>query len=317
MKPAVIMNPRAGGGAAGRRWPAIHAELERRVGSAEVRITRSAGHGAALARALAAEGFDPIIAAGGDGTLSEVANGILATTGGAHLGVLPLASGGDFARTLGLATIAQALDALATGETRAADVVRVQFHGASGQSSTRYFINAASIGLGALAAQGVRGWKRVLPARTRYLAAAAPALAQQRAFAIRLRLDGGPAIESNAATLILANGRYIGAGLLVAPTAEIADGLMEVVLVERLGLVEVAANVGLLYSGAIDSHPKVRHWRARTVEVDGGPAPAELDGDPAGTLPLEAEVLAGAIRILCPAGFRSTPSAAYRGAKRV
>jgi len=317
MKAAVIVNPRAGGGAAGRRWPSVRPELEKRLGRVEVRVTQSPGHGTALARELAAAGFDPIVAAGGDGTLDEVANGILAARSDARLGVLPLASGGDFARMLGLATIAAALEVLAAGESLAADAVRARFRDSNGEAGERYFINAASIGLGAVAALGVRGWKRLLPARVRYLAAAAPALARRRAFAVCLRLDGGPPFESSIATIILANGRYAGAGLLLAPAAEIADGLMEVVLVERLGLAEVAANAKLLYSGAIDSYPKVRHWRARRVEAEGERVPLELDGEPVGTLPLEAEMLPGCIRILCPAGFSgATHSAASQDVKR-
>jgi diacylglycerol kinase family enzyme len=100
----------------------------------------------------------------------------------------------------------------------------------------------------------------------------------------------------------LANGRYQGGGILIAPQAAIDDGLIDVTLVERAGLVEVAANLRLLYSGDIWSHPKVHHWRAVRVRAEAEPAaPLELDGEPLGTLPLEAEVLPRALRLILPA----------------
>jgi len=314
MRAAVILNPRAGGGAAGRRWPSIRHEVERRLGRVEIRRTESPGHGTTLARELTAAGFDPIIAAGGDGTLNEVVNGVLAVDAGTRLGVLPLASGGDFARALGLGGIGVALDSMAAGATRDVDAVRVRFRDAAGTTAERYCINAASIGLGALAARGVGGWKRVLPARVRYLAAAAPALLQRRAFQVRLRSDGGPALESSVAMVILANGGFVGAGLRLAPGADISDGLLEVVSVERLGLVEVSAHARLLYSGAINSHPKVSHWQARRVEVAGDCVPLELDGEPVGTLPLEAEILLRRVRILCPLASQGRSAPAQREA---
>ncbi len=86
---------------------------------------------------------------------------------------------------------------------------------------------------------------------------------------------------------------------MIAPDARIDDGLLDVTLIEHVRLGELAANVGLLYSGAIYTHPKVHHWRASRVHVETEPegTPVDLDGEALGTAPLEAEVLPGAWRL--------------------
>jgi YegS/Rv2252/BmrU family lipid kinase len=275
--------------------------LARRLGPVEVRFTRKAGDAAALAAELASAGFDPVIAAGGDGTMNEVVNGLLSTGCDVRAGVLPIASGGDFARTLGLGGLSGAVETLAAGYCRRVDVIRSRFRSPEGKAE-RHFINLASIGLGALVAQDVReGW-RFLPGSMRYLAACIPRLAAGCVFNVRLFLDGIETGTFDATIVSLANGRYQGGGILIAPAAAIDDGLIHVTLVEHVSLAEVVRNLRILYSGAIYGYPKVRHWQAKSVRAEAqSGAPLELDGEPVGTLPVEAEVLPHALRLISPA----------------
>ena len=306
MAAAAIVNLHAGAGAARHRWPAVARLLEARLGPVAAHFTEGPGHAMLLAHRLAGAGFDPLIAAGGDGTWNEVVNGVLASGCSVRVGVVPLAKGGDFARTMGLAGPGHAVETLAAGAVREVDVVRVGFCGPAGEASERHFINIASFGLGAEAARRVGGWSRVLPGRARYLAAALPTLAAGRGFDVRLWLDDAGPSEFHATTVALANGRYQGGGILIAPQAAIDDGLIDITLVERAGLAEVAAHVRLLYSGDIYSHPKVHHWRAARVRAETEPAaPLELDGEPVGTPPLEAEVLPRSLRLILPAATAS------------
>jgi YegS/Rv2252/BmrU family lipid kinase len=312
---AAIVNPRAGGGAARRRWPEVAAELARRLGCLQTFFTEGPGHATALARRLAADGFDPLIAAGGDGTLNEVVNGVLPDAPATRIAVMPLASGGDFARALGLRGTAHAVEILAAGAARPVDVVRIRFRGPSGTGipacvgfplakpleCERRFVNVASFGLGGAVMRDMRGWHRLLPPGARYLAGALVELARGRAYTIRLSIDGGEPEEMRITIAALANGRYEGAGILIAPRAKIADGLLDITMVRHVSLADVAAHIRLLYSGAIYSHPKVRHYRARRVLVESDSAvPLELDGEFAGTLPLEAGIEPGALRLICP-----------------
>jgi diacylglycerol kinase (ATP) len=301
MKVAAIVNTSAGAGNARRRWPEIARLLADRLGPVAFHATEARGHAAELARDLAGAGFETVIAAGGDGTLNEVVNGVLASQRDVRIGILPLARGGDFARTLGLTSVQQAADTLAAGHTQRIDAVQARFRGPRGDTQ-RAFVNMASLGLGAEVTQSVHHWDHLLPGRARYLAAAAPKLANGNGFNVRLWLDGELAAELPTTTIAVANGRYQGGGLLMAPEAALDDGLMDITLVERTGLIEVAANLRLLYSGALYSHPKVHHWRARRFRAEAdAETPIELDGEPLGTMPFEAEVLPRALRLICPA----------------
>ena len=116
MAAAVIVNLHAGGGAARRRWPAVARLLKERLGPLAAHFTEGPGHAILLAHQLAGAGFDPLIAAGGDGTWNEVVNGVLSSASGARIGLLPLAKGGDFARSIGLTGPRHAIETLATGE---------------------------------------------------------------------------------------------------------------------------------------------------------------------------------------------------------
>lgn len=289
MRAAAIVNPNAGGGSAARRW--------REAGwSFECRFTKARGHATALARELCAAGYDTIIAAGGDGTVNEVVNGVIGAGSAVRVGMMPLATGGDFARTLGITGPAHALEIIAAGRARPVDAVR-----ARSSAGERYFVNTASIGLGAEVARTVSGKKGLLRGRARYLAAAVKHLAGGSSFDVRLSLDCDSPIECRLTTAALGNGRFQGGGMLLCPLAELDDGLLDLTVVEDVKLSEVARHVSLLYSGKIHTHPKVRHWRARFLRAESDhEAPFELDGEPAGTLPVEVEVIPRAWCVLAP-----------------
>jgi YegS/Rv2252/BmrU family lipid kinase len=285
VKTAAIVNPRAGGGAAARRW--------REAGAAvECRYTKGRGHATALARELCAAGYEAILAAGGDGTLNEVVNGVIEAGGRAAVGVIPLATGGDFARMLGIVDVRQALAVAAGGRTWRVDAARARPTGAA----PRWFVNTASIGLGAQVAKSMGEGRGLLRGRAGYLALAAAGVARGAAWDVGFQFDEGDA-ACRLTTAALGNGRYQGGGMLLAPRAEIDDGLLDVTAIEAVGLRTLLTNLPALYSGAIYGHPKARHWRARRVRAEGN-APFEVDGEACGALPVEVEVRAGAWRVL-------------------
>ena len=300
MKVRFIVNPRSG---RHRRTAAIFGALRDLLSSrrldAEAVATEGPGHATAIAKEAVAEGCARVIAVGGDGTVNEVANGLLAAESNSRLGVLPIASGGDFARALRLTGLRHAIRTLAAGHWRPLDAVRARFHGPDGPA-VRHFVNMASAGLGGLVAADVQQKWRFLPGRVRYLAATIPRLAAGCAYPIRLSLDDVHTGAFDATIVSLANGRYQGGGILIAPEAAWDDGLIGITLVEEVSLAEVLKRIRLLYNGNVYIHPKVHHWQARRVRVDGD-APLELDGEPLGRLPLEAEILPQALPVICPA----------------
>jgi diacylglycerol kinase (ATP) len=281
---AAIVNPRAACGLALRRWSRVSA----RLGPLEVVYTKAPGHATVLARDLSAAGCTLLIVAGGDGTLNEVVNGIVRAPAPPALGFLPIGTGSDFARTLGLRSVPSAIDAILARRARPVDVFRARFRSLDGARAERSFVNAAGIGLAAEAARTVGGVPRILPAQCRYLAAALPSLGAGRSFRISLRLDDGPAAEFDITTAAVANGRFQGGGIQIAPEAVLDDGLADITVVERVSAFEVVRRLPILYSGALYTHPRVRHWRVARVRIDADDdVPLELDGEPAGFLPLD------------------------------
>jgi diacylglycerol kinase (ATP) len=118
-----------------------------------------------------------------------------------------------------------------------------------------------------------------------------------------MSVDGAKTQEWAVTTLALANGRYQGGGMLIAPRARMNDGRMDITVVERITLREAAPQLHLLYTGGVYGHPKAHHLRAARVRLDAdGEVPLEIDGEAVGTLPLEAEVAPAVVRLVCPAG---------------
>jgi diacylglycerol kinase (ATP) len=292
---AVIVNPRAGGGRAGRRWPALAGHAAAALGPFTTRYTRAPGDGTVIARELLAEGFERIVVAGGDGSLGEAANGFMQAPSdrraSACLGLLPLGSGGDSARSLGIPRDPRAAArALAAAVPTPCDLWLAGYRDSAGAPAQRYFLNMASFGIGGEVARRSNGFGG-------YLGAAALALARHRGDEVELSLDGGPPMVFRIAHVAVGNGAWQGAGMHVCPGARLDDGLLEITVVEDVSLFVLLRNFRMLYSGTIASHPRVKRFRASRLAAR-GQAPLEADGEPLGFLPLDIEARPRAIRLL-------------------
>lgn len=309
-KIAAVVNPHSGGGKTARRWPAIARALEQRLGPINVRFTESNGDATKLSRALLREGNDLIVAAGGDGTVNEVANGFLENDAPirleACLGVLSLGTGGDFQRSLGIgAGIAAAIETLDSGVPLLIDVGKVSFRSHDDAPCSRYFTNVTSFGMGGEVATRSQNAARRLGSRAGFLWATFRTTASYRGKRVRLALDGSPLpTEYLVANVALGNGGYHGGGMHPCPKAVLNDGLLEVTIIEYLNLFEITRDVRILYSEDLYAyrHPKVHPFRARRIMAESNELTLlEVDGEPLGRLPLEATVLPGCLRVMVPA----------------
>src|SRR4029078_942165 len=146
--PLVIVNPTSASGVTGSAWPQLGSDLSTHFGAFRNVFTKRVGDAAELAMEAARKGTSFIIACGGDGTISEVANGILSSGKDVELGILPSGTGGDFRRTLEVPSHSRdAAKILRTGRTRRIDVGRVSFVEHSGKEVIKYFLGVASCGL--------------------------------------------------------------------------------------------------------------------------------------------------------------------------
>ncbi len=306
-KIAAVVNPRSGGGKTGKRWPQISRALEERIGPVSVRFTKTSGDGIALARELLREGHTLIVAVGGDGTVNEVANGFLENDQPvrpeAVLGIFPLGTGGDFQRTLGInSKIEDAITTLSEGAPLRIDVGKAAFQGHDGTQQSRYFVNVASFGMGGEVAARAQNTPRPFGGTVAFLWATTRVLLGYRGKKVRLELDGVKLAEEFCVTNIaVGNGEFHGGGMHPCPRAILNDGLLEVTVIDRLGIFELARNVRVLYSEDIYRHPKVHHFRAsRVAALADELTHVEIDGEPLGRLPFEATVLQEKISVMVP-----------------
>lgn len=290
--PLVILNPVAGGGRAGRLAGWVSERLAARP-DARFEVTRRAGHAEELA-AGAAGHHDRVVAVGGDGTIQEVMNGLVNGEPGASIGIVPVGSGNDLARSLGLPRDPAAAWTVALGSAeRSLDLALAT----GGDGRTRWFGSAGGIGFDAqvAAAMATRsGWQR---GQAGYLLTT---LAELRRFSnrrIELVIDGVPR-ETRALFVAIANGEYYGGGMRIAPGASVDDGMLDLCIVGDVSRLTALRQLVNLYRGTHVDHPQVEMAHGHTIEVDGDPGTlTHLDGEPFGSLPLSVRLRPAAIRV--------------------
>ncbi|MEZ4334658.1 MAG: diacylglycerol kinase family lipid kinase [Myxococcota bacterium] len=299
----LILNPASGGGATGRAADALVARAEAACGPLDVVTTVAPGDAIALARRAAERGVARVLVAGGDGTTGEVVTGLIAgarcATARPCLGLLPVGSGCDLARTLGLPRrLEEALEIVAGGNVRELDVGRVELGDGQGERIVRCFANEVSAGLSGDTVRLAPELSARVGPRLGFLAGALAAVASHVPFDASIDIDGDRIHDGPVSLLAIANGCYFGAGMQVAPDAAIDDGWLEVVLARGLSRRAIVTHLPAFYLGRHGRHPQVSFHAARRVEVvpKSGSAAVEVDGDGGFALPLVAECLPGALR---------------------
>lgn len=311
MKVGIVFNPQAGAGRLRARWPRIAAELRENFPAAELCESRSVGDACVIARRFAGTGFDLVVAAGGDGTVSEVADGLLQMRTedgvGPALGILPCGTGADFARGLGLpcGDIGAAIRRIAAGKERVLDAGRVCFLADGGRLAARHFVNIASLGLSGNTDRAVNADRRRgrLAAKPLYLWHVVSEFARFRFQRVRIVIDDGMPIERRVALVAVASGRFFGGGMMVAPDAEPDDGFFDVVILSAAGKLGLIRDIRLLYRGRHRSHPAVTILRGRKITVEplgesaADAALIDIDGESPGRIPATFEMLPRALKV--------------------
>jgi diacylglycerol kinase (ATP) len=302
-KPHLIVNPASAGGRTGRHFDAIARAVHAAVGEFECSFTRGRGDGAVLARDAVLSGAELVVAVGGDGTASEVIDGLTGDSARgrrATFGFIPRGTGGDLKRTLGWPDEPERAARLLTrGAERTVDLGRIDFVGHDGRAASRHFANVAGFGIAGRVVQEVERGGKVLGGKVAFMLASARALVGWTDQAVRWRIDGGAWREDRITSVSVCNGRYFGGGMMVAPDAEMDDGLFDVTVWKGLGLADFVLKKGMLYDGSHVRLPNTERLRATVVEaepVDARPVLLDVDGEQPGTLPARFTLLPGALR---------------------
>ena len=290
----IILNPSAGGI---RDLDEIVALLGR-LPDAEIRLTNKPGAAARFAGIAVRKGRDLIIAAGGDGTLNEVVNGIGENFEDGRVGLIPLGTGNDFARSIGVPTdLEKAIDLILAGTTRAVDLVRVT------SDELRYFVNVSAGGFSGLVDEKLTPEMKKTWGPLAYLRSAAAAWPELRAYRTTLAFDDDESLMLELYNVVVANGRYVAGGTLIAPEAAIDDGLLDVVLIPKRPAPELAVAMAQVALGTHLSSKTIVFRRAAKLTVNSKPGMwFNVDGELVGNEPARFEIVPRALRFIAPKG---------------
>ena len=288
MRTVAIVNPTAGRGAAAQKWRQV---LRGWSGPLETLYTERRGHGTELARTV---GADRIIAVGGDGTVAEVLNATIETH--VPVAIAPFGTGNDLARALHLPRDpAEWIRAFPAFTERLIDSYRWTTGERMGIGA-----NIGGCGFDAVVAERINRGFRGLSGTGAYIAAVLQTLATFRAIDLTIEVDGvGHSVS--AMLTATANSQSYGGGMKVAPNAILDDGLLDVVIVGKVGRFEFLRTFPKVFSGRHLDHPQVQAHRGQFIRITSPePQPVLADGESIGTTPITFEVLPKSLRILAP-----------------
>lgn len=297
----VIVNPASGRPDGGAGWRALESALRAAGLDFDTVETQRPHHGEALVHRAVRDGHRHFLAAGGDGSVNDVVHGLMeaghADTRELTLAVAPLGTGNDWARSLGVPREPRAIARmLAAGRTVLHDVGRIEFE--AEDSPHRWYINVAGAGFDA---HVIAGLPRPIPSAWAYLRGALAGLASYRSPRFTIDADG-ERTEGRMLLALVANARYCGHRMHVAPEARSDDGLLDLVTVEDLSLLRVLPKLPKLYNGRILGDPAVRHRLVRRVRIEADPpASLQADGQLLGRTPATVSLQAQALRVVVPA----------------
>ncbi len=307
-----VINPASSGGRTAALWPDLKTKLEARIGPVQPVFTAARGSATDLTRSALRAGMQTIIAVGGDGTVNECVNGFFQdgepVAPEASLAMIMSGTGGDLRRTLGFdGSLDAYVDAIAAGPVQSLDLGRLDFARADGAPATRMFINIASFGISGAVVTAVNRAQlsKWLGGRFAFFWATLTTGLTYAAPMVSLTLDGGPAQTLPLHVAAVANGRFFGGGMMIAPDADPQDGMFDLVTIRRLSFLESAGRSGAIYRGAHVSDPKVSVARVRTLVAEPADGVAtvllDVDGEAPGRLPARFEIVPRAIKIHMPA----------------
>ncbi len=300
----IIVNPYAGRWKAQRAIPDIERACEKIGLDYELVVTEGPNHGTELARVAALAGFSPIVSAGGDGSISEVLNGLMQAAGedvAGPLGVIPLGSADDFADMLGLEKeVEAACRRILTGHTRTIDVGCVNGH---------YFDNNSAVGLEPMVTitQAAMEWIQGIP---RYVLSALRTILSHKPWHMRLAWDDGE-YEGPAALVSVGNTRRTGGAFWMTPRAEMDDGYLDFIFGVKLGRLQLLRLLPKTFDGSHVEDPHVQYARTTrlTIECD-PPTPIQADGElfELSATHVEYTILPGRLQVIVPAAGENADS---------
>jgi YegS/Rv2252/BmrU family lipid kinase len=278
-----LVNPASSNGSTGKRWPELAHRATQLGLHGETLFSERPGHLIELTEGAARDGAALVVAVGGDGTLNEVVNGLMRSGTAAELATIPLGTGMDFVRTYSIPNrFDDAVRTAISGATRTIDVGRVSYRTWDGNDAERYVANVGSVGMSAAVAQRANGMSKAIGGKATFFYALVRVFLEWQNTMVRVELEDGDTREARMHDVIVANGRWHGGAMLLAPEAEPDDGLFDVVLIGDINKRDFITTAPKIYKGTYLRHPKI-------------------EGEQVGTTPARFEIVPRALRVRVPA----------------
>jgi len=299
-----IVNPHAGHGKSGKKWPLILEYMQESGFDVTWQLTEERWHAYHIAKKYTEEGAGLLISVGGEGVLNEILNGMLAAKGVRGrlpcMAMIPIGTGTDLSRTLKIPKeFHGAVDIVKHGRELKMDIGRMTFH-LGNRIWSRYFINASDAGLGGLVARITNSVPKVLGGFLTFLLSSLVGLISFKRMRLDLWVDGR-SVDSGLMTIVGAlNGQFFGGGMHAAPMAVVDDGIMEFMYVKDATFFKFLSKVlAKVYEGEHLAYHKVHVERGRELVVEGSKAfLADVDGEVEKAQKIRVEVLPKAVGIL-------------------
>lgn len=296
----VIVNPAAGANSTHRKWPGIQSLLKRAGLSFDYQFTESKGHGIELAKEAASDGCRYLVAVGGDGTVHEVANGILQTSKSTEtsLGVICTGTGSDLSRSISIShDYARVCSSLTSPQRVIIDIGRVKYH-QDGKPLERYFVNSAGIGIDAEVVQATEHFPKFFGGTIPYLAGLVCSFIGYRNKPVKFRIGDKAAEKARVLSMVIANGGYFGGGMHIAPEAKPDDSLFDIVIIGNMGKLELIKAMPRVYTGTHLTHPKVRLEKDTCITIESSKKfLLHADGELLGEGPVSFSLMPGALSL--------------------
>jgi len=293
MRAMVIANPTSGNGRCGKAIPEIQRILNEKGIRYSFFISRYSGYTEELARKAKGDGFQMVVACGGDGTVNEVVNGIVGT--GIILGIIPMGRGGDLASNLAISKdIATAISNIHEGFFKNLDVVRV--------NGDRYYLGVGGIGFDSEVNRWVNEGLRFIRGKVAYTIAAIARIPVLKYKRVRISFDEGD-FDGDILLVAFGNTRSYGGGMYITPDAEMDDGLLDICLIGKINRLRLLYVFPRVFRGTHTGVSGVMSYRSRHLSVESD-TPLDLygDGEFICKTPFSMEVVPGVLNVIAPSG---------------
>ncbi len=286
-----VVNPTAGSGRAKERWKDVEKFLIENEIPYDVAFTKRRGHGILLSKKASENGYKAIFAVGGDGTVNEVANGILMSGKSPFFGVIPAGSGNDFAKSLG---IGSEIEYLLNPMKREIDVALLR-HG----RKKRFFVNMSGMGFDSYVTENLifKGLGGTIP----YFTSVLISLFRYKSKHTIIKHDKGE-FEQESFMISVANGTYVGGGMKISPFSKMDDGYLDVVIIPKLSAIDVLRYLPKTYNGGHINYPKIQILRTKKISVEADDMLVHVEGDVVAKAPVEIEIIERGMKVIVPRG---------------